>query len=212
MKKINTIFIFILIINSQLLIGREGQETSKQKLVDNISEIQKLAERGLPMAQHLLGLYYKLGDHSLPKDESRAIYWITKAASQGNVSAQECLMRYYRDENIDAKQSWYWGLEAAHRGSGEAMRVLAGYAIQGVNCEKSLRECTKWLFLSASAGDLAAKEWLYELDYRLNIYETIEFFDAYHLAHKWLNVYRIPGLKIEEEFFKKFNNLQNIIN
>lgn len=197
--------IFSLSINGDIsnLINKS---TSNNKLIFNIkiNELIEEAENGIPAAQCLLGLYYKSGEYGLKKDEEKGIYWISKSASNGYLSAQEWLAGYYRDENTYYEKSWDWGLKAANQGSGEAMRVLAGYALHGYGCNKDFTESIKWLLLSASTGEAASKMWLSELEYKLNIFEKTEFFHAYNLAKIWIEAYQHQKLKIDQTYIEKF--------
>jgi putative methionine-R-sulfoxide reductase with GAF domain len=88
--------------------------------------IERLAERGDPVAQFELGARYATGEE-VAQDYPQALSWFSKAAEQGNVAAQATLGAYYwagRGVPQDLSKAYYWAILARAGGDeGSKYRV-----------------------------------------------------------------------------------------
>jgi hypothetical protein len=98
---------------------RAGQAVGSQS-------IERLAERGDPVAQFELGARYATGE-AVAQDYPQALSWFSKAAEQGNVAAQATLGAYYwagRGVPQDLSKAYYWAILARAGGDeGSKYRV-----------------------------------------------------------------------------------------
>lgn len=94
-------------------------------LIRDLRKLHPLALRGDAAAQYKVARIYK---EYAPTDGNRAVYWMTKAASQGHVQAQfELAQMYLGSEAIkpDLNQAVHWFQQAANQGYVKAMLDLA---------------------------------------------------------------------------------------
>ena len=88
--------------------------------------MQRLAERGDPVAQFEMGARYATGEE-VAQDYPQALSWFSKAAEQGNVAAQATLGAYYwagRGVPQDLSKAYYWAILARAGGDeGSKYRV-----------------------------------------------------------------------------------------
>jgi len=70
------------------------------------------AQKGDPLAQYELGLRYESGAWDVNKDNEKALYWLTKAAKNGNHHAMAALAHIYARGELgvekDQKEADYW--------------------------------------------------------------------------------------------------------
>ena len=88
--------------------------TSYSESIDPVlfESMEMKATKGDIKSQMNLGYLYFEGK-GVSKDEKKAVYWITKSANQGDVTAQTTLSNYYIDK--DYVQSYKWGLLASQQ-------------------------------------------------------------------------------------------------
>lgn len=101
--------------------GKLGDENAKQQ---GIKYFMELAEEGYPTAQYIIGMKYYFGD-GLPKDISKGILWMKKAAYQGCIDAQRQLGDFYA--SIDKEEAVKWYQMAKANGdvlAGKKMRMI----------------------------------------------------------------------------------------
>jgi len=70
--------------------GNKVETIASPVTVDNISQLQREAEKGDPDAQYNLAYRYENG-FGLPKDEAKALELYQKAADQGHSGAQNSI-------------------------------------------------------------------------------------------------------------------------
>jgi GAF domain-containing protein len=96
-----------------------------------LTQLQRLAEAGDPLAQNALGLRYAQGE-GVKLDEQEAARWFTKAAEQGNVAAQSKLGSLYwagRGVQASLREAYFWTILAragGDKGSKELAKFIAG--------------------------------------------------------------------------------------
>jgi GAF domain/PilZ domain/Sel1 repeat len=97
-----------------------------------LTQLQRLAEAGDPLAQNALGLRYAQGE-GVKLDEQEAANWFTKAAEQGNVAAQSKLGSLYwagRGVPASLREAYFWTILAragGDKGSKELAKFIAGH-------------------------------------------------------------------------------------
>lgn len=81
------------------------------------ADLKEKAERGDPKAQYELGLRYKSGALDVTADPVKAMYWLTRAAENGNLLAMKVLADIYAEGlpgiKKDARKSAYWREKSA---------------------------------------------------------------------------------------------------
>ena len=85
---------------------------------DTFEIIKKTAKQGDAMAQHKLGLMYKIG-LEVPKDMAKAVSWYRLAAVQGHAAAQSSLgTMYLKGDGVteDDSEAVHWFRLAAEQG------------------------------------------------------------------------------------------------
>lgn len=93
----------------RLLDGRKLSDTEDEDVMkaEGIRYFRRLAEKGYPTAQCILGLKYYFGDY-VEEDLSEAAKWLRMSAVQGNVDAQRALGNLYnRLGNTGEAKKWY---------------------------------------------------------------------------------------------------------
>jgi TPR repeat protein len=91
-----------------------------------LKELQPLAEKGMSMAQHDLGVLYSKGQ-GVTRNDAVAARWFRKAAEGGHTNAKYLLgTMYYRGRGVpqDLVQAHMWLSLAAERGSKPAVEEL----------------------------------------------------------------------------------------
>jgi TPR repeat protein len=106
---------------------------------EDLRLLVKVAEKGNPESQFLLGLLYEAGD-GFARDKGAAINWFRKAAESGYVEAQYALGRTYADldpedslANPDEAEKWL--RQAAEQGNVDAISRLSDYGMKAVRAE-----------------------------------------------------------------------------
>jgi len=91
-----------------------------------LNQLRQMALLGDPAAENALGLRYATGDGVRP-NEREAVRWFTKAAEQGNITAQSKLGSVYfrgRDIPQNFNQAYFW-MALARANGDENSKVLA---------------------------------------------------------------------------------------
>ncbi|MEY2602227.1 MAG: uncharacterized protein QOJ36_1546, partial [Verrucomicrobiota bacterium] len=105
------------------------------------------AEAGDADAQCQLGLSYSDGVNGLPKSDSEAVRWLTKAAEQNNALAEFNLGVFYA-QGWGLRKNWAeackWYLKAAEQNNQDAEINLANCYLNGQGVRKSSVEAYKW--------------------------------------------------------------------
>jgi TPR repeat protein len=120
----------------------------------------RVAERGHPQAQQLLGQIYDRGI-GVEKNASRAAEYYEKAAKQGVGEAQTRLgvmLRTGEGVSKDPKHAQLWLKKAAHQNIGEAQYHLGQMYLHGENSSPNLYAANLWLRRAAANGVTEAKE------------------------------------------------------
>jgi TPR repeat protein len=126
---------------------------------DGITMLRKYAREGKSHAQLMLGNWYSIGKDGLPKDYNKCVKWLTKAANNGEVSAQYQLADdYFKDHHennvkkMSDEQAFYYTKKAANAGHIKAALRLGCCYEFGTGTDVCITSSRKWLNSSASAG------------------------------------------------------------
>ncbi|MBQ7706067.1 MAG: sel1 repeat family protein [Selenomonadaceae bacterium] len=112
----------------------------------------KAAEAGIVPAMVACGNFFLEGEYT-KQDISKAMYWFTKAAENGNLVATNNIGYIYEtDENYTEAFNWY--KKAAEMGDIVAMMNLAGFYEEGLGTRKSKKFAKQWRDKAESSTDL----------------------------------------------------------
>ncbi len=149
-----------------------------------VQNLFTLAEQGNADAQLELGGMYFAGN-GIPKDESEAVKWTTRAAEQDNTSAQVHLgwmllkgLGAPRDEEAGVG----WIRRAAELGQDRAQFSLGWLYVEGWGVPQEVVEAYKFAHLSAEQGNAQGAELRSFLAQKLSPEQVTE---AQRLAGVW---------------------------
>lgn len=156
-KMLVTGFVLGLLYTSSAWPGfDEGIEAYKSgDYLKALKEIEPLAVKGDPLAEHYLAFSYKHG-LGVSKDEDEAVKWYKRAANQGLAKAQYDLANMYYEglgTYPDTKQAIAWYREAAEQGHVSAQYNLGMLYVRGEGLLPDLGAAVKWWRKAASQGD-----------------------------------------------------------
>ncbi|PKK71931.1 kinase-like protein [Rhizophagus irregularis] len=117
---------------------------------------EKSAMQNHSDAQLCLGLLYKREEEDLKE----ALYWIRKAAENGNKAAQFYLGKYYyygTGIEKDYGKSFEWYEKSAKQGYNNALYALAHLYIKGRGTEKNSEKAYGWIEKAAENGNKFAQ-------------------------------------------------------
>ena len=90
---------------------------------DEIENIIKSAQDGDAESQEYLGEFYCTGQHGMPQNFEKALFWFEKAANQENSTAQNNLGYLYsngKGTSQDYSKALYWFTKAIENGNADA--------------------------------------------------------------------------------------------
>ncbi len=121
----------------------------------DLSQLTARAESGDAEAQFQLGRAYYRGQ-GVPKDETKAVEWIGKAAAQGNADAMTS-MGFFHAQGIgmprDEQKAIGWFRRGSEAGSPKSQLNLGLMLRQGKTIERDPKESMAWLDQAAASGD-----------------------------------------------------------
>lgn len=118
------------------------------------------ADKGDSEAQFKVGLMYLNGKDGFPKDEQKALHWLSKAATQNHTRAQfEMGMMYYKPGSDNNQEAETFLLKAADKGHSNAQYFLAAIYSQSQKYDSA----AKWLDMALQNDHEEALEMLIEL-------------------------------------------------
>ncbi len=165
-------------------LGRANAALQHGDYATALALARPLADRGLPVAQLVVGVMYG-GGHGVAQNDAEAANWLHRAADQGCPEAQTILgAMYARGQGLsqnDAK-AVKWFRMAAERDHAAAQSNLGLMYAQGRGVTQNDAEAAKWLRKAADQG-LVEAQTLLGLIYVKGQGVTQD----YILAHMWLN-------------------------
>ena len=115
--------------------------------------IEKAAERGHPIAQGQMALFYYSGQGVLMNTE-KALYWAEKAAAQNEDTGEAVLGLYYqfREEPPDMEKAIYWYERAAAQQNYGAQLKLGEIYEEGIGVEPDIAKAHAYYRQAARDG------------------------------------------------------------
>ncbi|MFY9853889.1 MAG: tetratricopeptide repeat protein [Terracidiphilus sp.] len=133
-----------------------------------LSALEQEAARGDAAAQCGLGLIYAEGQ-GVPQDDTKATFWVRKAAEQGDANAQYRLAGlYYNGQGVpqDDTQAVFWYRKGVEQDDTEAQDALGDMYDSGRGVSRDYAEAALWYRKAAEQGDADAQESLGNLYYK----------------------------------------------
>ena len=154
------LFLFLLSVPS---FSQEPYEDRAARLQpEDIPTLIQKATAGDRSSQVLLWLAYK-GGHGVPKDVSKGVPWLRKAAEQGSEESQWVLSTMYEFGRaglpVDHAESFKWALKAAQQGHMIAQHNVGSAYFHGTGVERNLEQARYWYERAAEQG-FAHSEWM----------------------------------------------------
>lgn len=115
----------------------------------------KKAQSGDTQARYILGILFATGSSRTPRDTSRAVQWLRKAADRGHAGAQfslGILMRHTGADAADAREGFRLIVTAAKAGFAEAQNVVGKHLLKGEILKSDPVAARRWFQLAAEAG------------------------------------------------------------
>ena len=128
---------------------------ANQKL--GLEKLRQAAEAGISVAQEVLGTF--LIHTNVEKAENvrkQGVYWLTKAAEEGSLSAQRelgCGYLYNGDIEVNFSEAEKWLTRAVEGGDMESCASLAYLYLEGQTARSSLKKAARVLQLGTERGD-----------------------------------------------------------
>ncbi|MDW8469908.1 MAG: tetratricopeptide repeat protein [Burkholderiales bacterium] len=110
-------------------------------------ELQKLADRGDPAAEHLIG-HLHLSGKTVPKNEAQALEWFRRAAAKGylpSVHAVGVIRERGEGELRDLDEALRHYRRAAEAGYARSQTNLGHMLAEGIGVPQDLEEARRWL-------------------------------------------------------------------
>jgi TPR repeat protein len=138
----------------------------KHKYHRAFKQLQKLAKKGHPTAQHIVGMMYENGI-GVEKNLSKAAAYYEKSAMQEFGDAQCALGRMYQQGNAvvvkDAEKARDWLMKAAERNIPEAEYKLGMMHANGDGVPQDVAKASQYLQRASAHGVDEAKDALAKL-------------------------------------------------
>ena len=130
------------------------QAAKRGEYTECYNGVCRVAHRGHPQAQSILGHMYEQGV-GVEKDIQKSIQWYEKAAMKG-VTDAECRLGhiYYQGKGVprDPKKACKWLTRAAQHNSAEAQNTLGHMYLTGDGVKKDIQAASQWLHRAANNG------------------------------------------------------------
>lgn len=147
------------------------------------------AEQGDDFSQLTVGETFLLGRSGVRGNKKKAIYWLDKAARQGNSEIQYFVSLFYRDHTPYTDKAIYWLTKAAREGYRDAQRILGySYTSEYSFTKKDLAKAIYWL---TKASEQGAYQSQYELG-KIYYYDDGGYKNE-KMALKWLLAAAVNG-------------------
>ena len=114
---------------------------------ETLSELQQRAESGDSDAQYDLAMRYWEGKEGAPKNDSKAFYWVKKAAEQGDAYAQSWVGYFYENGYGTARdfgEAAYWYRRSADQGNRFSQNNLGECYYYGRGVERNYEKAASW--------------------------------------------------------------------
>jgi TPR repeat protein len=152
-----------IVIAGLALAAAIGVAHMQKHPVTPLMTLTQLAQDGDEGAQLQLGLTYREGRNGVAPDQTKAIYWLERAADGGQSYAQDLVGQMYATGDgvpSDATQAVSWWQKAAAKGSADAQRRLGEAYATGKGTPVDHSAAEHWLGKAADEGDQKAESLL----------------------------------------------------
>ncbi|MBR4682024.1 MAG: sel1 repeat family protein [Elusimicrobiaceae bacterium] len=125
----------------------------------DFKELEQMARKGDAEAQFVLSVWYLTGD-GVVRDETKALYWVTKAAEQGHKRAQFSLGRVYErgiSVPVDYQKAFFWYSKAADQQEPDGQNALANMYYTGKGIAQNLPKAFTLYSAAALQGNPSAE-------------------------------------------------------
>jgi TPR repeat protein len=127
----------------------------------SIAVLKQQAVHGKAAAQYSLGAMYEFGN-GVPKEHTRATFWLHKAAEQGSTCAQAVLILLYSCEADtsmpeDYSQAVAWFRKSAELGDVHAQSELGCWYARGKGTPQDYAQSALWYRKAAEQGEANAQ-------------------------------------------------------
>ena len=134
------------------LVGRHGG--AALEAASNVEELIRMADLGIPRAQHTLGVRYREG-RGVFQDDTEALRLWRAAAEQGYDESQAQLCDVYaHGQGVpqDDRQAADWCARAAENGDAQASYHLGTLHARGLGVSQDRAEAARWYRIAAEHG------------------------------------------------------------
>ena len=174
-------------IGEMYFLGGNGISQDKKQALSWLAPAAQLNDME---AQYCLGSMYSSesfskGITTWNKDYEKGVYWFTKAAEQGHISAQVNLASIYALIVKDYKQALNWNLKAAEQGNKEAQYAVGKIYFEGSGVPKDYKIALNWFTKSAEQGEIDSQYAIASM----YVYGTGVDKSLKNAAH-WINIVR----------------------
>lgn len=135
-----------------LLLGQGVEQDERE----GMRLMLQAAEAGDRAAQCYVGLTYRDGSASIPRDPAKSLYWIRRAADQGyDMALEEMGMKYYEGFGVeqDYAQALQWWERAAQAGKASAYSSIGILYRDGQGVDQDLARAEENFLRGARAGN-----------------------------------------------------------
>ena len=146
-KPITLLFLFIVILTACKSLNDRGNTP--------IAILHAAALQGNMKAEYMLGNIYYYGDHDLPRNYNKAVFWNRKSAMQGYANAENLLGTIYylgRGVQQDYAKAIFWYRKSAAQGNSRAEYNLGVIHTFGRGGTKDYSRAIYWYGKSAMQG------------------------------------------------------------
>ena len=132
------------------------------------------------MVQRNLGIIFHEGTPTCEPDEEKAVYWLTRAANNGSVSAMLNLGEILRKKNRETAMDWY---EKAAKSGNKKGAYQYAFFLYKYGPKEKWELSFKWMKKAAEGGHVAA-QFMLGLFYKCEVGTPIDYVKAFY----WFNL------------------------
>ena len=157
MKSIKRIVVLLCMI---VIAGCSDSSYCDVKKETKFETVTACAQKGFRSDQASLGLMYYDGD-GVKKSNEKAVYWLSKAAERGSVSAQYGLARLYKKDGCGLpcdRLAAKWYRKAADQGDYMSQLIIGDMYIRGAGVIQDKVLAHMWFNIATLEGTNTARE------------------------------------------------------
>lgn len=143
-------------VSSQVLYAADGLDAYRQGNYILAAERLTSQSQNDPIVNYYMGLMRLYGYGKL-KNDGLALRYMTQAANQGYLPAQQLLARYYLIQKQDAAQALQWFKKAADANDLDSQRYVAAAYLYGFGTKKNEDAARRYYIEAAKKGNAVAQ-------------------------------------------------------